>query len=227
MQLEAVCRAAAETRVIRLLLVDDETLVRQGLRQLFELEEDIVVAGEAGDGDEALRIITRSPPDVVLLDVRMPRMSGIALLKALRCENRLLPTILLTTFNDEQALLEGVHNGARGFLLKDVSFEQLAGAVRRVAAGETLIPPEITERCRQVRAAGSRSFESSASRRSLTDREIEVLRYLAGGYRNGELAEKMGISEGTVKNHVTSILAKLGVNDRTRAVLKALELGWI
>ncbi|BBA33714.1 nitrate/nitrite response regulator protein [Methylocaldum marinum] len=213
--------------MIRLVLVDDHTLVRHGIRQLLELTADIVVVGEAADGDSALRTIVQTTPEVVLLDVRMPRMSGVEVLKVLQGENRLPPTILLTTFDDDEALFEGVRNGARGFLLKDVSFERLTDAIRRVAAGETLILPAVTERSRAVLESVPKQFESLASPESLTRREIEVLRFMAGGYSNREVADVLGVSEGTVKNHVSSILSKLGVRDRTRAVLRALELRWI
>ncbi len=213
--------------MIRVVLVDDQTLVRRGIRSLLELDGDIDVVAEAGDGDEAVAVIRRVKPDAVLLDVRMPKRSGIEVLQALHGSNELPPTILLTTFDDDEALLEGVKAGARGYLLKDVSLEQLTGAIRTVAGGGTLIRPAVTERVLRGLEHVRRDFESLSPPDPLTKRELEILRLMAGGYSNKEIADALGTAEGTVKNHASSILAKLGVRDRTRAVLKALELGYI
>jgi DNA-binding NarL/FixJ family response regulator len=213
--------------MIRVVLVDDQTLVRRGLRALLELAGDIAVIAEADDGVEGAAVIRRERPDVVLLDVRMPKASGLDLLRELRSANELPPTILLTTFDDDEALLEGVKAGARGYLLKDVSLEQLTGAIRAVAAGETLIRPAITERVLRGLEHVRGDFEALDPPDPLTKREIEILRLMAGGYSNREIAEALGTAEGTIKNHASSILSKLGVRDRTRAVLKALERGYI
>lgn len=213
--------------MIRVLLVDDQTLMRKGLRGLLDLTEDIRVVAEASDGEEALQILGEAAPDVVLLDVRMPRLSGVDLLKRLKQEGRLPATILLTTFDDDAALLEGIRAGARGFLLKDVSFEHLTDAIRRVAAGETLIRPAVTERVLRGLENLRPEFESLDPPDALSRRETEILRLMAGGYNNREIADALGTTEGTVKNHVSNILSKLGVRDRTRAVLKALEMGYI
>jgi DNA-binding NarL/FixJ family response regulator len=213
--------------MIRVVLVDDQTLVRRGLRALLELAGDIAVVGEAGDGVEGAAVIRRERPDVVLLDVRMPKASGLDLLRDLRRANELPPTILLTTFDDDEALIEGVKAGARGYLLKDVSLEQLTGAIRAVAAGETLIRPAVTERVLRGLEHVRRDFEALEPPDPLTKREVEILRLMAGGYSNREIAEALGTAEGTIKNHASSILSKLGVRDRTRAVLKALERGYI
>jgi DNA-binding NarL/FixJ family response regulator len=213
--------------MIRVVLVDDQTLVRRGLRALLELAGDISVVAEAGDGVEGAAVIRRERPDVVLLDVRMPKASGLDLLRDLRRAGELPPTILLTTFDDDEALLEGVKAGARGYLLKDVSLEQLTGAIRAVAAGETLIRPAVTERVLRGLEHIRRDFEALDPPDPLTKREVEILRLMAGGYSNREIAEALGTAEGTIKNHASSILSKLGVRDRTRAVLKALERGYI
>jgi DNA-binding NarL/FixJ family response regulator len=213
--------------MIRVVLVDDQTLVRRGLRALLELAGDISVVAEAGDGVEGAAVIRRERPDVVLLDVRMPKASGLDLLRDLRRADELPPTILLTTFDDDEALLEGVKAGARGYLLKDVSLEQLTGAIRAVAAGETLIRPAVTERVLRGLEHVRRDFEALDPPDPLTKREVEILRLMAGGYSNREIAEALGTAEGTIKNHASSILSKLGVRDRTRAVLKALERGYI
>lgn len=213
--------------MIRIVLVDDQTLLRKGIRGLLDLTEDLRVVAEAADGDEALAVIAEAAPDVVLLDVRMPKRSGIEVLTALKAAGRLLPTILLTTFDDDAALLEGIRAGARGFLLKGVSFEDLTQGIRQVAAGETLIRPAVTERVLRALEHLRPEFESLTPPDPLTRRELEILRLMAGGYSNREIADAFGTSEGTVKNHASSILSKLGVRDRTRAVLKALELGYI
>jgi DNA-binding NarL/FixJ family response regulator len=213
--------------VIRVVLIDDQTLVRRGIRALLELAGDVTIVAEAGDGEEGAAVIRRERPDVVLLDVRMPKVSGLDLLKQLRDSGELPPTILLTTFDDDDVLLEGVKAGARGYLLKDVSLEQLTGAIRAVAAGETVIRPAVTERVLRGLENVRRDFDALDPPDPLTKREVEILRLMAGGYSNREIADALGTAEGTIKNHASSILSKLGVRDRTRAVLKALERGYI
>jgi DNA-binding NarL/FixJ family response regulator len=213
--------------VIRVVLVDDQTLVRRGIRSLLELAGDIAIAAEAGDGEEAVPLIRREKPDVVLLDVRMPKKDGVAVLREMQAAGDLPPTILLTTFDDDEALLDGVKAGARGYLLKDVSLEQLTDAIRTVAQGGSVIRPAVTERVLRGLEHVRRDFDALSPPDPLTKREIEILRLMAGGYSNREIAEALGTAEGTVKNHASSILSKLGVRDRTRAVLKALELGYI
>jgi DNA-binding NarL/FixJ family response regulator len=213
--------------MIRVVLADDQTLVRQGIRSLLELASDIEVVGEAGDGEEALRLIPRARPDVVLLDVRMPKKTGLDVLRELGAAGALPPTLLLTTFDDDAVVIEAVRLGARGFLLKDVTLEQLTEAVRALARGESLIRPAVTERVLRGLQHVAHDFESLDPPDALTARERDVLRLMAGGYSNREIAEALGTAEGTVKNQASSILSKLGVRDRTRAVLKALELGWI
>ena len=213
--------------MIRVVLVDDQTLVRRGIRSLLELAGDVAIVAEAADGDEAVAVIGREKPDVVLLDVRMPRKDGIGVLREMRAAGALPPTILLTTFDDDEMLLEGVRAGARGYLLKDVSLEQLTDAIRTVAGGGTMIRPAVTERVLRGLEHVRRDFDALDPPDPLTKREIEILRLMAGGYSNREIAGALGTAEGTVKNHASSILSKLGVRDRTRAVLKALELGYI
>lgn len=213
--------------MIRIVLVDDQTLVRQGIRSLLELSGDIEIVAEASDGEEGLVAIRRERPDVVLLDVRMPKKGGIDVLRELQAAGNPPPAILLTTFDDDEVLLEGMKAGARGYLLKDVSLEQLTGAVRTVAGGGTVIRPAITERVLRGLEHVRRDFDALSPPDPLTKREVEILRLMAGGYSNREIADALGTAEGTVKNHASSILSKLGVRDRTRAVLKALELGYI
>ena len=213
--------------MIRVALVDDQTLIRQGIRSLLELAGDIVVVAEAADGDDAITMIRRERPDVVLLDLRMPRKGGVEVLRELQDASMLPPTIVLTTFDDDNALLDAVRAGARGYLLKDVSLEQLTEAIRVIARGESLIRPAVTERVLRGLEHLRRDFEAASQPDPLTKREIEILRLIAGGYSNREIAEALGTAEGTIKNHTSSILSKLGVRDRTRAVLKALEVGYI
>jgi DNA-binding NarL/FixJ family response regulator len=209
--------------MIRVFIADDQALVRQGLRVLLELEPSLSVAGEASDGEETIARIAGAAADVLLLDIRMPRKSGLDVLRELGAS--LPPTLVLTTFEDAEAALDAIRNGARGFLLKDVSFEQLVGAIRSVAAGATVFQPAITQRLMAQAARLQNDFFSAELPERLTEREVEVVRLMAGGYSNREIAHALGAAEGTIKNHVSSILSKFGVRDRTRAVLKALEAG--
>ena len=210
---------------IRVMLVDDQTLVRQGVRSLLELADDIEVVGEATDGVEAVAMAPETAPDVMLLDIRMPRKNGLEVLKELHEAGTLPPTIILTTFDEDDLVLDGIRTGARGYLLKDVSLEELVGAVRRVAEGQTMVKPAVTERLLAGLGRSQLDFSSLDRPDPLTERETEILRLMAGGYSNKEIANALNVAEGTVKNHVSSILSKLGVRDRTRAVLKAFELG--
>jgi DNA-binding NarL/FixJ family response regulator len=213
--------------MISVLLVDDQTLVRQGVRSLLDLSDEIRVVAEASDGAQALAMIPQVKPDVVLLDMRMPNMSGLDVLNALRDSGAVPPTIILTTFDDDQLVLAGMKAGARGYLLKDVSLEQLVDAVKTVAAGGSLVAPVVTQRLLSGLKNMQNDFASLDRPDPLTDRETEILRLMASGYSNKEIANSLGVAEGTVKNHVSNILSKLGVRDRTRAVLKAFELGFV
>ena len=210
--------------MIRVVLVDDQTLVRSGIRGLLALTPDIRVVAEAGNGIEAVPVIAGASADLLLLDVRMPQCTGIELLR--QQQGKLPPTILLTTFDDDDALFDGMRAGAKGFLLKDISLERLAEGIRSVVAGQTLFRPALTER---ARSAYERSAPPPGTtlEQPLTERETEILALMAGGFNNAEIANALGPSEGTIKNHVSSILSKMGVRDRLRAVLRGLELGYI
>ncbi|PKM07990.1 MAG: DNA-binding response regulator [Gammaproteobacteria bacterium HGW-Gammaproteobacteria-4] len=211
--------------MIRVCLVDDQTLVRQGVRSLLALSDDIIeVVGEASDGRQALDLIANVRPDVVLMDMRMPVMSGLEALQALSLRGDLPPTIILTTFDDDQLVLAGIKAGARGYLLKDVSLDQLVSAIKTVAEGGSLVQPAITQRLLSGLEHLHNDFVSLEKPDPLTERETEILRLMAGGFSNKEIANSLHVAEGTVKNHVSNILSKLGVRDRTRAVLKAFEL---
>ena len=210
--------------VIRVMLVDDQNLVRKGVRSLLELSTEIEVVAEAADGAEALRMLPEVDPDVVLLDLRMPGMSGIDVLQNLAEGNAVPPTIILTTFDDDELVLAGIKAGARGYLLKDVSLEDLVGAVKTVAEGGSIVKPAVTQRLLKGLENLKNEFSSLDRPDPLTERETEILRLMAGGYSNKEIANSLGVAEGTVKNHVSNILSKMGVRDRTRAVLKAFEM---
>jgi len=209
--------------VIRVFLADDERLIRQGFRKLLELDGSIEVVGEAADGAEALALVPAVSVDVLLLDIRMPRRSGLEVLAQLGDHRP--PTLILTTFDDAELLLGSVRAGARGFLNKDVSLDELIAAIRALARGDTWFQPALTASLRRGVEARARGVAPTGER--LTDRERDVLRLMAGGYSNREIADVLATAEGTVKNQVSSILAKLGVRDRTRAVLKAIETGVI
>jgi DNA-binding NarL/FixJ family response regulator len=211
--------------MIKVLIADDQMLIRQGIRTLLQMDPDISVIGEAADAAEAVAAVLSTPVDVLLLDIRMPGEDGIEVLRALAAANALPPTLILTTFDDSDVVLDGIRAGARGFMLKDVSYQQLLAAIRAVASGATVFQPAVTERL--LRAGGTLRIDTDTPRENLTGREAEVVRLMAGGYSNREIAAALGTAEGTVKNHVSSILAKFGVRDRTRAVLKALETGWL
>jgi DNA-binding NarL/FixJ family response regulator len=213
--------------MIDVCVVDDQTLVRQGIRSLLELTDDVAVVAEAADGDDALAVLTRHEPDVVLLDLRMPRRDGIATLEALRERGDDVPVLVLTTFDDDELVLRALRAGANGYLLKDVTLEQLVVAIRTLAAGRSLVQPAVTDHV--LRAVSQRprpaAFDGLAQPQPLTGRELEVLRLVASGYANREIADALHLAPGTVKNHVSTVLQKLGVRDRTRAVLRALDLG--
>lgn len=205
---------------VRVLLVDDHTLVRQGLRGLLALDPEIAVVGEAGDVREALDLVVRTTPDVVLLDVRLGAGSGFDVVRGARARACHPAFLVLTTFDDDAVFAEAVREGVRGFLLKDVAFEELKASVHALARGATALHPAITERAR-ASLGDARGPEPAPT---LTPREREILRLLANGLSNREIGEALGTAEGTVKNQVSSLLLKLGVRDRTRAVLRAIEL---
>ncbi|MDO4709853.1 MAG: response regulator transcription factor [Pseudomonadota bacterium] len=212
---------------IKVFLVDDQTLVRQGVRSLLALADEVEVIGEAVDGREAVAQIPLARPDVVLMDMRMPVMSGLEALQALSASSQLPPTIILTTFDDDQLVMAGMKAGARGYLLKDVSLQQLVDAIKTVNAGGSLVQPAVTQRLLSGLEHMNNGFVSLERPDPLTERETEILRLMAGGFSNKEIASSLKVAEGTIKNHVSSILSKLGVRDRTRAVLRAFELGLV
>ncbi len=204
---------------IRVALADDQALVRAGLRALLQ-QQGIVVALEAEDGADLLAKLAEQSVDVVLSDIRMPGTDGIEALLQLRERGDRTPVLLLTTFDDSDLLLRATDAGAQGFLLKDAAPEDLRDAIVRVAAGETLLQPVSTDPVR----ARFRFRDENAPTETFSTREVAILRLLAGGYSNKEIARSLFLAEGTVKNYVSTILDKLGTRDRTRAVLKAITL---
>jgi DNA-binding NarL/FixJ family response regulator len=213
--------------VIRVVIADDDTLVRAGIRALVERDPDISVT-EAADGAEAIAALGRGA-DVGLLDLRMPRHTGIEVVEAIAAWPQPPPCLLLTTFDDRDALLAGLRAGVRGYLRKDVTIDTLLRAIRAIADGRTFFQPSLTEKLRLgVRRTGARGVPPPpVLLEPLTPRETEVMRLVAGGYSNHEIGELLGAADGTIKVHVSSILAKLGVRDRVQAVLRAIEAGVI
>lgn len=205
--------------MIRICVADDQALIRSGLRALLALFDGLEVVAEAVDGEGALKAVTDHRPDVLLLDIRMPRMGGVEVVRALAAQDRLPPTLLLTTFEDDSALVAGVRAGARGFLLKGTTAETLVEAIRKLAAGGSYLyaPPVSGDPRKQT---WSKDLPEPAD---LTPRETDVLRLMTSGINNREIAMALRLGEGTVRNHVSNILSKLGVGDRTRAVLHALD----
>jgi DNA-binding NarL/FixJ family response regulator len=216
--------------LIKLLLVEDQQLVREALKGLLSLSEDIRIVGEASDGAEALALIEQlgtAPPDVVLSDMRMPRLDGLGLIRALAARALNIPVVLLTTFDDATAFDEAVRAGARGFLLKAISPDTLLQALREVHAGGTALRPSLTTRMERPSVAAERAFVATPEPDALSPKELQVLRLVASGRSNTEIALLLGNSEGVIKNHCSSVFSKMGVRDRTQAVLRAIDLGWI
>ncbi|MEO7833378.1 response regulator transcription factor [Roseateles sp.] len=216
--------------VIKILLVEDQQLVREGLKGLLALHDDeLLVVGEASDGAQALEWLSAASaenmPDVILSDMRMPRLDGVGLIRALAARALRLPVILLTTFDDTVAFDEATRAGAKGFLLKAISTETLLQALRDVHGGGTALRPSLTTRMEA--RGGERSFTAADHPDPLSPKELQVLRLVASGRSNTEIASLLGNSEGVIKNHCSAIFSKMGVRDRTQAVLRAIDLGWI
>jgi DNA-binding NarL/FixJ family response regulator len=213
--------------VIRVLIADDEALVRGGFRMILEAQSDVEVVGEAADGDEVVRLSEELHPDVVLMDIRMPGTDGLAATKRLLDREGAPRVLILTTFDLDEYVYEAMKTGASGFLLKTVPARELAAAVRGIASGNILVSPEITRRLIREFVARPRQLEASRLAPPLTNREREVLRLIAQGFSNGEIAESLSLTEATIKTHVNRILAKLGVRDRVQAVVFAYESGFV
>jgi DNA-binding NarL/FixJ family response regulator len=215
-----------EQAVTRVLVVDDQALVRGGFTMILEAEPDLAVVGEAADGVEALRLVAERTPDVVLMDIRMPRMDGIEATRRITAAAR-ARVLVLTTFDLDEYVYDAVRAGASGFLLKDVPPRDLAHAVRTVAAGNSLVAPSVTRRLLEEFVRRPPPGRRPERLDALTEREMEVLGLLARGWSNAELAGHLVLSETTVKTHVTRILTKLGLRDRVQAVVLAYEAGLV
>lgn len=209
--------------MIKVALVDDQQLVRQGIAGLLSLSDDIDVIWQAEDGLQALQQLEASPPDVLLLDIRMPNINGIDLVKQLRSAGNAQPTLMLTTFDDSELFMQSLQAGANGFLLKDVSLEKLVGAIKTLNDGgfvaEPVVMKQLTPALNTLHALDQNDM--------LSNKELQILKLVAGGFSNKEIASTIFLAQGTVKNHVSSILAKLNTRDRTRAVLIAIHQGLI
>lgn len=217
------------TDKIRLLIVDDQRLMREGLRTLLELEHGFEIVGEATDGQTALDAYAELNPDVVLMDIRMPGMDGVEATRRLCVSWPETRVIILTTFDDDANVFEGLRAGAAGYLLKDLSGEELANAIRTVYSGGGLIEPTVAKRVMAefARLHPPARLIDEGLPEPLSKRELAVLKLVSDGLSNREIGNKLGLSEGTVKNYVTSILQKIGVRDRTQAALRGRELGLI
>jgi len=209
------------------LVADDQALLRAGLRALIEAEDDLRVVGEAGDGVEAVDVALATHPDVVLMDIRMPRMDGITATRRLLASGSRARVLMLTTFDADEYVVDAFRAGAAGFLLKDGPPDQLAAAVRTIAAGDALLAPALTSRLIEEYVGTAPQEELHGRLHELTERELEVLGQLAAGKSNAEIGEALFLSEATVKTHLTRVLSKLGLQSRVQAVVFAYESGLV
>jgi DNA-binding NarL/FixJ family response regulator len=208
---------------IRVLLCDDQALVRSGFRMILDARSDLEVVGEAEDGVQAIELTRTLEPDVVLMDVRMPNLDGIGATRQIVSSGAAARVLILTTFDPDEYVYEAIRAGASGFLLKDVEPEELVDAIRVVAAGNALLGASVTTRL--LARFGQAPAPTAPSLDNLTERELDILRLLAEGLTNAEIAERLVVSETTVKTHVSSVLRKLGVRDRVQAVIAAYDAG--
>ena len=208
------------------LIADDQPMVRAGLRSLLEGEDDVVVVGEAVDGEQALSAVRRHRPDVVLMDIRMPNLDGLEATRRLVAEGSTARVLVLTTFDLDEYVFDALRAGASGFLLKDATAEELIAAVRTLAAGDAILAPAVTRRVIEAFGSVPRPKPGTADRlAALSPREVEVLRLLARGMSNAEIARELFVSDATAKTHVSNVLAKLRLRDRVQAVIFAYETG--
>nr|WP_317269186.1 response regulator transcription factor [Arthrospira sp. PLM2.Bin9] len=207
--------------MIRVLLVDDQGIIREGLRSLLEAKPDLEIVGEAENGKVAVELALKLKPDVVLMDVRMPIMDGVAAMRSLAEQQPEIKVLVLTTFDDDEYITQAMESGAKGYLLKDTPSDELAQAIRAVYQGYTQLGPGLFEKVMAAKSKPSRDEPLPGYLQDLTPRELEVLRLIGKGYSNREIAQELFISERTVKNHVSSILSRLNLRDRTQVALLA------
>lgn len=214
------------TQLIRVLITDDHSIVREGLRLILETTDDMVVVGEAADGAEAIRLVAADLPDVVLMDLRMPGMDGLTAVEHLQRDYPQVAIVILTTYNEDDLMLRGLQAGAKGFLLKDTSRQTLLDTIQAAAKGESLLGTEVMSRLlAHTQAGGKRPFATQPN--PLTERELQTLRAVAAGETNKGIALQLGITERTVKAHLTSVYNKLGVDSRAAAIAVAAQNGWL
>lgn len=213
------------TDKIKLLVADDHLIVREGLRLILETAEDMELVSEASNGREAVEFASRLNPDVILMDLRMPVLDGMGAIEAIRKAQPQIAIVILTNFNEDELMVRGLAAGAKGFLLKDTDRETLLNTIRAAARGETLLQPEVMARLMQRTTSAPRRTVEPASKVTLTERELEVLQAVARGERSKEIAAALGISERTVKAHIASIFARLGVDNRAAAIAAAARMG--
>lgn len=215
--------------MIRILLADDQALVRAGFRALLDAQDDMTVIGEAADGDDAVRLIMSLTPDVVLMDIRMPRCDGLAATRRIAADPRLagVKIIILTTFDLDEYIFEALRAGASGFLVKDTEPIDLIRGIQAVARGDALLSPGVTRRLISEFASLTSKSESSPDLQALTEREREVMALVAGGLSNEEIAERLVVSPATAKTHVSRAMVKLGARDRAQLVVFAYESGLV
>jgi NarL family two-component system response regulator YdfI len=215
------------TDTILILIADDHSIVREGLRLILETEPDFEVIGEAADGVEAVNLASELSPDVILMDLRMPRMDGLTAIQNLQAEQPDIAIIILTTYTEDELMFKGLKSGARGYLLKDTERATLFNTIRAAARGETLLSPQVMERVLAQAGKQSAATPTTSGGIQLTDRELEVLHAAAEGKTSKEIAYNLRISERTVKAHLTSIYNKLGVDSRAAAIAEAAKRGWL
>lgn len=212
---------------IRILIADDHLIVREGLRLILETEDGFELVGEAADGAEALRLAEELQPDLVLMDLRMPVMDGLTAVEQLHIRQPHTAVVILTTYNEDELMLRGLQAGARGYLLKDTGRQVLFDTIRAAVRGETLLSPAVMARLLAKTAPAAASHTAPSTGLDLTEREKEILKAVAEGQRSKEIAVQLGITERTVKAHLSSIYNKLGVDSRAAAIAAAAQRGWL